>query len=203
MLRVTAAAPNEASARAMLPPVIDELKATLGDLIYGVDVDSLEESVVRLLAERELTMTCAESCTGGLVAKRITDIAGSSAVFLGGGVSYANSVKRDVLGVPAHLLAQYGAVSRPVAAYMARGAAALTGADVAVALTGIAGPGGGTPEKPVGLVYIGLTMPGATYVKELHLGGRTRDRAYVRQLAASHALSMVRKAVLGQTKENN
>ncbi len=203
MLRVTAAAPDEASARAMLPPVIDELKATLGDLIYGVDVDSLEESVVRLLAERELTMTCAESCTGGLVAKRITDIAGSSAVFLGGVVSYANSVKRDVLGVPAHLLAQYGAVSRPVAAYMARGATALTGADVAVALTGIAGPGGGTPEKPVGLVYIGLTMHGATYVKELHLGGRTRDRAYVRQLAASHALSMVRKAVLGQTKENN
>ena len=197
MLRVTASAACEAEARAMLPPVVAELKSVLGDVVYGVDVGSLEESVVALLAERGLTMACAESCTGGLVAKRITDIPGSSAVFLGGVVSYANDVKRDVLGVPERLLREYGAVSRPVAAYMARNTAKLTGADVAVALTGIAGPSGGSAEKPVGLVYAGLTLRGATCVQELRLGGRTRDRAYIRQLAASHALAMVRRAVLG------
>ena len=197
MLRVTASAACEAEARAKLPPVVAELKSVLGDVVYGVDVGSLEESVVALLAERGLTMACAESCTGGLVAKRITDIPGSSAVFLGGVVSYANDVKRDVLGVPERLLREYGAVSRPVAAYMARNTAKLTGADVAVALTGIAGPSGGSAEKPVGLVYAGLTLRGATCVQELRLGGRTRDRAYIRQLAASHALAMVRRAVLG------
>lgn len=197
MLRVTASAPDEAAAHAMLPPVVEELKDALGDIVYGVDVGSLEESVVALLAERGLTLACAESCTGGLVAKRITDVAGSSAVFLGGVVSYANSVKQGVLGVPARLLREYGAVSRPVAAYMARNAARITGADVAVALTGIAGPSGGSEEKPVGLVYAGLTLRGATYVKELRLGGRTRDRAYIRSLAAGHALDMARRAVLG------
>ncbi len=195
MLRVTAAAPTEAEARQMLPPVLDELHETLGDLIYGVDVDSLEACVVSALAERHLTLACAESCTGGLVAKRITDVAGSSAVLLGSIVSYANSVKADVLQVPEQLLEQHGAVSRPVAAYMARGAALATGADIAVSLTGIAGPGGGTPEKPVGLVYAGLYLRGAIYVRELHLGGRTRDRAYIRHLAASNALSMILRAV--------
>lgn len=195
MLRVTAAAKTAAEAHAMLPPVTDELCAILGDVVYGVDVDSLEACVVSLLREKGMTLATAESCTGGLVAKRITDVAGSSDVFLGGVVSYANEVKRDVLEVPERLLKTYGAVSRPVAAYMARGAAKLTGADVAVSLTGIAGPGGGSAEKPVGLVYVGLCLRGATYVKELHLGGRTRDRAYVRTLAAGHALSMVQKAI--------
>ena len=195
MLRVTAAAPTEEEARALLAPAVAEIRAALGDLVYGVDaVDTLESAVVSLLRKQGLTLACAESCTGGLVSKRITDVPGSSDVFPGGIVSYANDVKHDLLGVPDELLLRYGAVSRPVAAYMARGAALQTGADIAVALTGIAGPGGGTAEKPVGLVYAGLWVRGAIIVRELHLGNKTRDRAYIRHLASSHALDLVRRA---------
>lgn len=197
MLRVTAAAATEDAARALLAPTVADIRAELGDLVYGVDsVDTLEAAVVGLLREQGLTLACAESCTGGLVSKRITDVPGSSDVFPGGIVSYANDVKHDLLGVPDELLLRYGAVSRPVAAYMARGAALQTGADIAVALTGIAGPGGGTAEKPVGLVYAGLWVHGAILVRELRLGNKTRDRAYIRHLAASHALDLVRRAAI-------
>ncbi len=201
LLRITAAAPTEEAADDLIAPKILELREILGETVYGVDVDSLEETVLSLLRERKMTLAVAESCTGGLLGKRLTDVAGSSEVFLGGVISYANQVKADLLGVPEQILARHGAVSIPVAAYMARGAARCTGADCALALTGIAGPGGGSEEKPVGLVYVGLYFKGVVTVKEFRLGGRNRDRAYIRWLAASHALELLRHALLRTAPE--
>ncbi|MGN1450906.1 MAG: competence/damage-inducible protein A, partial [Eubacteriales bacterium] len=152
-LRVTARAKTEEEAKALTAPVVADIRKALGDVVYGVNVDSLEQAVVAALDEKHLTLAAAESCTGGLVSKRITDVSGSSAVFLGGAVTYANSVKERVLGVKAETLASFGAVSPETAEEMARGVCLLTGADIGVSLTGIAGPGGDTPEKPVGLVY--------------------------------------------------
>ena len=132
----------------------------------------------------------AESCTGGLIAKRLTDVPGASAAFLGGVVSYTNAVKAGVLGVPRELLEQYGAVSEPVARAMAEGVRRLTGSDLAVSVTGLAGPDGDDRGNPVGTVYLGLSLPGETLVRRLALGG---DRPRIRLLAASNALDMIRR----------
>jgi nicotinamide-nucleotide amidase len=128
--------------------------------IFSEDGLSLEATVVRLATERRLKLATAESCTGGLVANRITDVPGSSAVFTHGFVTYANEAKRDVLGVPQELLDAHGAVSEPVVRAMAEGALRVSGADIAVAVTGIAGPDGGTPEKPVGTVWLAWASKG-------------------------------------------
>ncbi len=194
-LRVTARAKTEEEAKALTAPVVADIRKALGDVVYGVNVDSLEQAVVAALYDRRLTLAAAESCTGGLVSKRITDVSGSSAVFLGGAVTYANSVKERVLGVKAETLASFGAVSPETAEEMARGVCLLTGADIGVSLTGIAGPGGGTAEKPVGLVYLGLCCGGKTEVRELRLGGRSRERADIRGIAANTALKAVLDAV--------
>jgi len=146
-----------------------------------------EEELVALLSARGITFATAESCTGGLIPKKITDVAGCSSVYLGGVVSYANSVKQNVLGVSGETLASAGAVSHDTAEQMVLGVRALTGADVAVATTGIAGPGGGTAEKPVGLVYIAASFGGKTVVTENHFAG---TRADVRESAANKALEM-------------
>ena len=196
-VRVTARADTEEHAAALCAPVVEDLKARLGDFCYGVDVESLEEAVVRLLAERKLTVATAESCTGGLVAKRITDIPGSSAVFHMGAVTYANEIKTKLLGVPEDILARYGAVSPQVARLMARGVREASGADLGVGITGVAGPDGGTPEKPVGLVYLALSDGKDVWVREMRRVGCTKGRGYVRFLAASNALDMVRRRVLG------
>ncbi len=193
-LRITAKADTEAAARAMLDPVEADLRKEFGDLIYGVDVNSLEEQVSRLLREKGLTLSAAESCTGGLVAKRMTDLAGASEVFRGGVVSYTNEVKRDVLGVPQELLDQYGAVSAPVAAAMAAGARRVTGSDLAVSVTGVAGPDPDDRGNPVGLVYLALTDGARTWVQENRAGG-TRGR--VRTMAAHTALDLVRRYLTG------
>lgn len=145
------------------------------------------ESLVAMLSARGLTFATAESCTGGLIAEKITDVSGCSSVYLGGVVSYANSVKQGVLGVSGGTLASVGAVSRETAEQMAEGVRALTGADISVATTGIAGPGGGTAEKPVGLVYIAASFGGRTVVTENRFGG---TRAEVREQAANKALEM-------------
>ena len=195
LLRVTAKAASAAECEALLAPATERIKAELPGVVYGVDVESLEEALFLRLKERKMTFACAESCTGGLVAKRMTDLPGSSEVFLGGVVSYANSVKEDLLGVPARILEQYGAVSPAAAAYMALGVLRLTGADLAVSLTGIAGPSGGSEEKPVGLVYAGVALRGAARVAKLNLGGPTRTRDLIRWLAASQALNLALKAV--------
>lgn len=195
MLRVTASASTEALAETMMVPVIDMLQQRFGELIYGVDVDNLQTAAVTLLREKGLKVAAAESCTGGYVAKRITEVAGSSDVFECGVVSYANGVKEKLLGVNSATLERYGAVSPETAREMADGVRALSGADIGVSLTGIAGPGGGSDEKPVGLVYVGISSPWHNQVKELRLArGYDAERDLIRYLASSHALSLVMQA---------
>jgi len=148
------------------------------------------EKLVRTLTEKKMTCATAESCTGGGVGYTITGVSGSSAVFRGGVISYDNSVKRDVLGVPGEVLATKGAVSSECASAMAVGAMRLLKADLAVSLTGIAGPGGGSVEKPVGLVWFGLASPlGTTTEKKIFSG----DRETVRKAAIEHALHLLLK----------
>lgn len=195
MLRVTASAATEAQAETMMVPVIDMLRERFGELIYGVDVGDLQTAAVELLRSRGLKVATAESCTGGYLAKRLTDVPGSSEVFECGVVSYANDVKEKLLCVRNETLSDYGAVSPQTAREMAEGIRKLSGADIGVSLTGIAGPDGGSAEKPVGLVYVGISSPWHSEVKELHLGrSYDEERELVRLLASSHALSLVMKA---------
>ena len=195
-VRVTARAENQEKAAALCAPVVDGLKKRLGEFCYGVDVGSLEEAVVSLLSERGLTVATAESCTGGLLAKRITDIPGSSSVFHMGAVTYANEVKTQLLGVPKEILDRYGAVSPQVAKRMAAGIHDRSGADFGIGITGLAGPGGGTPEKPVGLVYLALSDGKDVWVREMRRTTTGKGRGYIRYLAASNALDMIRRRVL-------
>jgi len=163
-----------------------------GKYVFSRDERSTAELVVDLLRDRGLTLATAESCTGGLVAARVTDVPGSSDVFLGSIVAYANEVKEARLGVPAELLAEHGAVSAETAAAMAAGARAALGADVAVSVTGVAGPGGGTDEKPVGLVFLHATGPDGELARRLDFPG---DRETIRLRAAVAALHLVRRLV--------
>ncbi len=191
MLRVTAKAASREAAEALLAPVVEDVLSVVGEWVYGVDVDNLESVCFALLKERGATLAAAESCTGGLIAKRITDVPGASTAFLGGVVSYTNGVKSHVLNVSELLLAQYGAVSEPVACAMAEGVKALTGADYALSVTGLAGPDGDDRGNPVGLVYIGLAGPDGTTVKECRFGKRTRE--HIRQQAANTAFDLLRR----------
>lgn len=190
-LRVTAQSDSEASARAMCDAMIDRIRETeVGSYIYGVDIGTLENAVVELLRARGLTLACAESCTGGLIAKRITDIAGCSDVFLGGCVTYANEAKERLLGVSHDSLTRFGAVSEQVAREMARGVRERLGADIGVSATGIAGPSGGSEEKPVGTVYIGISTKNGEQVRRLSLSSM-RSREYIRIVSAGNAYDMV------------
>jgi len=148
--------------------------------------------VVEACLARGVTVATAESCTGGLVAARITEVPGASAVFVGGVVSYANEAKRDLLGVPQELLERVGAVSPECAEALAAGARARLKADVAVSVTGIAGPGGGTPQKPVGLVYIGVASSTGVHAERCLFSG---DREAVREQSAERALELLAQAV--------
>ncbi len=195
-VRVTARAQDKETADAMCAPVVEELKERLGNFIYGIDVESLEEVVVTELAKRNLRLACAESCTGGLLSARITDIPGASEVFHMGAVTYANEIKTLLLGVPEETLKQYGAVSEQTARAMAEGIRAKSGSELGIAITGIAGPGGGTPEKPVGLVYLALCDGEHTWVRKMPGTSRTKGRTYLRFLASSNALDMVRRYLL-------
>lgn len=194
--RVTARAESTEKAAALCEPVVAELKKRLGNFCYGTDVESLEDAVVRLLAEKHQTVATAESCTGGLVAKRITDIPGSSDVFHMGVVTYSNDIKTKLLGVPEEMLEKYSAVSPQVAKRMAQGIQERSGADYGIGVTGLAGPGGGTPEKPVGLVYIALSDGKDVWVRTMTHTVRSKGRSYIRLLAASNALDMIRRRVL-------
>lgn len=193
MLRVTASAATEDEAYRLITPVIEMLQNRFGDLIYGVDVDNLQTAAVRLLAEKGLKAAVAESCTGGYLAKRITDVPGSSGVFECGVVTYANRIKAKLLGVREETLDTHGAVSPETAMEMADGVRALSGADIGLSLTGIAGPGG-EERKPVGLVYLGISSPWRREVMELRLSrGHSQERELIRLLASSHALSQLIK----------
>lgn len=196
-VRVTARADGEAQAEALCRPVVEEICRRYGDVVYGVDVDNLESVVVRLLKERGLFVATAESCTGGLVAKRITDVSGASDVFGMGLVTYANEAKTKLLGVPAALIEEHGAVSEPVARAMAEGVRALSGSGIGIGITGVAGPTGGTPEKPVGLIYIALSAGDQTFVRKMTPPGRVHSRSWLRERAASTALDMLRRHLCG------
>lgn len=197
-LRLTAKAEDEEKARSLMAPAEAALRKRFGDLIYGVDVPSLEWVCLELLKEKGLTVSVAESCTGGLLAQRFTDLPGSSAAFKGGVVSYWSQVKHDVLGVPNDLLFQYGAVSEPVARAMAEGVRTLTGTDLALAVTGVAGPDSDDRGNPVGLVYVAIAGQGETYVRLLHAAG---PRNRIRTVAASHALDLLRRRLMGLPME--
>ena len=194
-LRATAKAESAEAAEAMLAPVVAEMTAFLGDVVYGVDVSGLEEVCFRLLKEQGLTLATAESCTGGRVAERMTAMPGVSAVYRGGVVSYWSSVKADVLGVPPEILDAHGAVSEPCARAMAEGARRITGADIAVSVTGAAGPDPDERGVPVGIVYIGLATPKGTFCRALDLGKRRRDR--IQDLASNHAFDVIRRYLTG------
>ncbi len=189
-LRITAKAGSEEEAGALIAPVEARVRALFGDRIYGADGDTLEGVTLRELKARGLTFGCAESCTGGLIAKRMTDLPGASAVFRGGLVTYQSQAKEALLGVPHDLLARRGAVCREVAEAMAQGARRALGCDLAAATTGVAGPGPDDRGNPVGLVYVALATPEGVFCRETHLG-MTRRR--VRTAAAHHAFDLARR----------
>jgi competence/damage-inducible protein CinA-like protein len=196
-LRPVVRAADEAQARAHLERVCEAIRARLGPLIYGRDDETMELVLGRLLAERGASLAVAESCSGGLLAQRISAVPGASRYFRGGVVAYANQAKRDLLGVPEALLAAHGAVSAPVACAMAEGARSRFGAELALATTGISGPDGGSPEKPVGLVFVAFADARGSEAHEfLFPFDRERHRVVTSQVA----LDWVRRALLGEER---
>lgn len=196
LLRVTAKAESEEDAEKLMTPVIDEIKSRLGDYIYGIDVGSIEEAVAKLLMERKQTVAFAESCTGGLCAKRLTDIAGTSEIFHCGVVSYANDIKMKVLGVKAETIEKHTEVSSECAKEMAEGVRLLADADYGVSITGYAGPG---DDEEVGLIYIGISSKKETRAVKLltgHKGASCRD--YNRLVASSRAFNELRMTILSE-----
>ncbi len=193
-LRVTAKADSHEKAEQMCSTMVKRITdSEIGQFIYGVDCDSLERALVDILKEKHMSISTAESCTGGLIAKRITDISGCSEVFFGGAVTYTNTIKQKLLGVNEQTLETLGAVSSETAMQMARGARLSLGTDIAVSATGLAGPGGGTSELPVGTVFIGVSTKNGEYFKKLNLSGM-RSREYLRTVSASHALYLAIEA---------
>ena len=193
-LRATAMAPDEAAANAMLEPVVARVRAELGDLIYAVDEPKLESVCLRLLKEKGLTFSAAESCTGGLIAKRFTDQSGASSAFMGGVVCYTNYVKHHVLGVPQEILDEFGAVSAQTAKAMAEGVRRVCGSDLAVSVTGCAGPNSDERGTPVGTGFVGFASPEGTVVKPIQMG---KDREWARVYAASFAFDLIRRYLTG------
>lgn len=189
-VRVTARAGDEVSARALIKPVVDSICNLIGEeYVYAVDAKSPESELVKLCNQKRLVFASAESCTGGLISKRITDVSGSSSMFGYGLCTYANEAKEKLLGVSHETLEKYGAVSNQTAYEMAKGLLALSGADIVACTTGIAGPTGGTDEKPVGLVYLAIGTKEDVKVHKLMLGrGRADSRETIRLMASNHAI---------------
>jgi len=197
-LRVTVAGGDAEQVHRVRERAYGELKERVAGVIYAEDGESIEEVVGRLLVEGNLSIATAESCTGGLLAKRITDVAGASRYFQSGFVTYANQAKVDELGVSAQDLEQHGAVSAAIAEQMARGAAQVAGAQVGVGITGIAGPDGGTKEKPVGTVFIAVVSPTGETVRPYRFVG---SRMVVRERSVQMALDLVRRRLQGLPPE--
>ncbi len=198
-VRVTGSAETYKDAKRLVKPVVTELKDRFGSVVFASDDEvTLEQAVVDLLIANGLTIACAESCTGGLLSGRIINVPGVSACYKCGMVTYSNKSKRKLLGVKKGTLHRFGAVSEQTAEEMARGLANLTKADVTISITGIAGPEGGTEEKPVGLVYIGCCVRGRTKVLECRFHG---TRAKVRELSVTKALGFARQCILEYTSE--
>lgn len=196
-IRVTlrAEADTEAVARASLREALDLARERLGDCVFSEGEETMDEVVAALFRQRGMTLALAESCTGGMIARRITDVPGSSAYFLEALVTYANSAKERLLGVPAAILDEKGAVSAEVAAAMAEGVRAAAGSDLGLAVTGIAGPDGGSAEKPVGTVFISLASPDGCRTERFRFGG---SRADIRTITAWTAMDWLRRYLLGQ-----
>ena len=195
LLQVTAKAKSEAEAETMMAPVIAHVKERLGEYVYGMDVECIEEAVLPLLKEKGMTFAAAESCTGGDVARRFTEIPGASAVFAGGCVTYTNEVKARLLGIDPALIEEKTAVSFEVAKEMAERVRRLTGADIGVGVTGLAGPDGDGVHE-VGTVFVSMAVEGETFVRELHLGTK-RTRSFIRRMAGNHIFDMMRRWLTG------
>ena len=195
LLQITAKAKSVDEAEKMIAPVMEHVMQRLGDVVYGVDVECIEESVIKLLREKNMTFSAAESCTGGELAKRFTDMPGASAFFKGGVVTYTNEAKAKLLGIDPALIEEKGAVSYEVAKAMAENVRALLGTDIGVGVTGLAGPDGDGVHE-VGTVFVSLAVEGETFVKELHMGAM-RTRSFIRRMAGNHIYDMMRRWLSG------
>lgn len=196
-LRVAARAADRATAEAMIAPLEAEIRRRLGDHVYGADGEALEAVLGRMLREAGLTLGVAESCTGGLIGHRLTDIPGSSDFLLGSLVTYSNEAKIALLGVPEETIREHGAVSAETARAMAEGVREACRSDVGLSVTGIAGPTGGSPEKPVGLTYVGIAGAGPTSVEEHRLRG---GRGMVKERAAQAALYLLYRTLKARAR---
>lgn len=196
-LRITARSDTPSEADALIYEKVAEIRNILGDYIYGEDDDELETAVARLLWDRKKTLSVAESCTGGLLSHRLTNVPGSSDYFTGGFVTYSNESKINLLGVKEEVLAEEGAVSSGVALAMAAGSRRKMGAHIGVGITGIAGPGGGTREKPVGLTYLAIEAADFNYCRRYELWG---SREEIKHRASQTALNLLRLYLLGKLK---
>ncbi|MCI8535038.1 MAG: competence/damage-inducible protein A [Hungatella sp.] len=193
-VRVTASAPNEETAERLIKPVVKEIKRRFGMAVYSIrEEETLEMAVVRLLKKYDLTVATAESCTGGLVAGRIVNVPGASDVFREGFITYSNKAKRKHLDVSKNTIKKYGAVSKETAREMAVGGVFATDSDICVAITGLAGPGGGTEEKPVGLVYMACCLGDNVTVEKYQFKG---NREKIREQSVVRALDLVRRTIL-------
>ena len=198
-IRVTASAPTEKEAKKLVRPVVEKIKSRLKDAVFTTEEDvTLEEEVVRLLNKYELTLATAESCTGGLLGGRLVNVPGVSDVYKAGFITYSNKAKRKYLDVSKNTLKIYGAVSKETAKEMAKGGVFQTDADICIAVTGLAGPGGATKEKPVGLVYIACYIGDKVQVKEYHFKG---NRNKIREQTVVRALDTVRRCILDKYHE--
>ncbi len=194
-LRLTVTTRNHNEGRRLIDELESKINERIGNYIYGHDSDTLPDVVGKLLRSKRMTLAVAESCTGGFLGKVITDIPGSSDYFLGGIIAYSNEIKITHLSVPPDILSKHGAVSEQCARYMAEGARKSFDADMAVSISGIAGPTGATPEKPLGLTFIGLSTAEKVVVKEQRFAG---DRERNRERCTTIALDMVRRYLLGE-----
>lgn len=193
-VRLATKAPDAATAQALFAPFEAQIREILGNHVFGVDDDTMAGVVGSLLRDRGATLALAESCTGGLIASKITDVPGASDYFVTGVVAYADETKQRLLHVPAEIIEQHGAVSEECARAMAEGVRADSGADYGLSTTGIAGPGGGTDEKPVGLVYIAVSDANGTFVLRQYWPG---NREQFKQRVSQMALGLLRKRILG------
>ena len=193
VIRVTARSKDKREAMEMIDPVIERIKERLGSALYALDGETLEQTVAKLLMDRDISISTVESCTGGMLASKLVNVPGISKVFANGFITYSNQSKIDVLGVAPDTIKTYGAVSRETAVEMVKGLVKKTGTRAGVAISGIAGPDGGTPEKPVGSVCIAVYLDGEIDSIEIKLNG---DRERVRHMACLNALNMMRKKIL-------
>lgn len=191
--RITAKSHSEEEGYELIKPIEEKVRKILGDRVYGEGETSLEEVLAEMLVKNNLTIATAESCTGGMIAAKLINYSGVSSSFLEGAVTYSNESKIRRLGVNKNTLENYGAVSSETAKEMVSGITKTSGADIGISITGIAGPSGGTEEKPVGLVYIGLSIKGEIIIKKLNLAG---NRQKIRERATNIALDLLRRELL-------